>query len=56
MVELYFWIMGVYFEPQYSLARKILNKVIAMVSIIDDTFDVYGAYEEVKLFTEAIER
>lgn len=56
MVECYFWILGVYFEPNYSLARRILTKVIAMTSIIDDIYDVYGTPEELKLFTEVIER
>ncbi|KAG6619463.1 hypothetical protein I3842_Q097700 [Carya illinoinensis] len=48
--------MGVFFEPQYSLARRIMTKVIGMASIIDDTYDAYGSYAELKLFTEAIER
>jgi (-)-germacrene D synthase len=48
--------VAVYFEPQYSLARKILTKVIAMTSIIDDIYDVYGTLEELEPFTEAIER
>uniref|UniRef100_A0A2N9GC24 Terpene synthase N-terminal domain-containing protein n=1 Tax=Fagus sylvatica TaxID=28930 RepID=A0A2N9GC24_FAGSY len=56
VVECYFWIVAVYFEPQYSLARKILTKVIAMTSIIDDIYDVYGTLEELEPFTEAIER
>ncbi|KAJ9671856.1 hypothetical protein PVL29_025515 [Vitis rotundifolia] len=56
LVESYFWILGVYFEPQYSLARRIVVKVIALISIIDDIYDVYDTFEELKLFTEAIER
>ncbi|KAJ4945394.1 hypothetical protein NE237_022048 [Protea cynaroides] len=56
LVECYFWIVGVYFEAHYSLARMNLTKIIVMTSIIDDTYDVYGTYEELKLFTDAIER
>ncbi|CAI9768293.1 unnamed protein product [Fraxinus pennsylvanica] len=56
IVECYFWILSVYFEPQYSLARKILTKVIAMASILDDIYDVYGTLDELALFTDAIER
>ena len=56
MVEGYFWIVGVYFEPQYALARKIMSKVIAITSIIDDIYDAYGTYNELEIFTEAIER
>ncbi|XP_040988567.1 (-)-germacrene D synthase-like [Juglans microcarpa x Juglans regia] len=56
VVECFFWIVAVYYEPQYSLARKILTKVIALTSIIDDIYDVYGTLEEIEIFTEAIER
>ncbi|KAJ7948511.1 (-)-germacrene D synthase [Quillaja saponaria] len=56
VVECYFWILGVYFEPEYYMARRFLTKVIAMTSIIDDIYDVYGTLEELELFTEAVER
>ncbi|KAK5772538.1 hypothetical protein PVK06_048828 [Gossypium arboreum] len=56
VVEGYFWIMGVYFEPQYSLGRKMLTKVIAMASIVDDTYDSYATYDELIPYTNAIER
>ena len=56
IVECYFWIVSVYFEPQYSLAREILTKVISMISILDNIYDAYGTLEELEPFTEAIER
>ncbi|CAI9757118.1 unnamed protein product [Fraxinus pennsylvanica] len=56
VVECYFWILGVYFEPEYSISRKILTKVIAMFTVIDDIYDVYGTLDELALFTNAIER
>ncbi|XP_052178428.1 (-)-germacrene D synthase-like [Diospyros lotus] len=56
VVECYFWVMGVYFEPKYELGRRILTKVIAMNSIIDDTYDAYGTFEELVLFTDAVEK
>ncbi|KAG4215821.1 hypothetical protein ERO13_A01G200800v2 [Gossypium hirsutum] len=56
VVEGYFWIMGVYFEPQYSLGRKMMTKVIAMASIVDDTYDSYATYDELIPYTNAIER
>nr|KJB13475.1 hypothetical protein B456_002G080400 [Gossypium raimondii] len=55
VVEGYFWIMGVYFEPQYSLDRKMITKVIAMESIVDDTYDSYATYDELIPYTDAIE-
>ncbi|KAL1103017.1 hypothetical protein V6Z11_D05G407500 [Gossypium hirsutum] len=56
VVEGYFWTLGVYFEPQYSLGRKIFTKVIAMSSIIDDTYDSYATYDKLIPYTAAIER
>lgn len=56
LVECYFWISGVYFEPKYGLARKFVTKVISMTTIIDDIYDAHGTLEELTLFTNAIDR
>ncbi|XP_022717942.1 (+)-delta-cadinene synthase isozyme XC14-like [Durio zibethinus] len=56
LVECYLWILGVYFEPHYSLARMFMTKVIAMTSILDDIYDAYGTHEELEIFTKAIHR
>ncbi|CAK9136861.1 unnamed protein product [Ilex paraguariensis] len=56
LVECYFWILGVYFEPKYFFARKLMTKVIVLASTVDDIYDVYGTLEELVLFTDAIER
>ncbi|XP_004294317.1 PREDICTED: (-)-germacrene D synthase-like [Fragaria vesca subsp. vesca] len=56
MVESYFWALAVYFEPEYHLARMMLCKFVAIITIVDDIYDVYGTYEELELFTEAVER
>ncbi|KAM7468981.1 hypothetical protein LguiA_007164 [Lonicera macranthoides] len=56
LVEIYFWALGVHFEPQYSLSRKFLAKVSTLTTILDDTFDVYGTLEELVLLTDAIDR
>ncbi|KAF7141331.1 hypothetical protein RHSIM_Rhsim06G0189400 [Rhododendron simsii] len=56
-VELFFWILGVYYEPQYCLAIMILSKVIALISILDDLYDASNAsIEELVLFNDAIQR
>nr|WBO38676.1 terpene synthase 5 [Aquilaria agallochum] len=55
IVECYFWILGIYFEPQYAIGREITTKAIALTSILDDIYDVYGASEELDLLTTAIE-
>ncbi|KAK8479548.1 hypothetical protein V6N11_016757 [Hibiscus sabdariffa] len=56
LVEGYFWMLGVYFEPCYSIARTFVTKVISLISILDDIYDAYGTYEELQIFTEAIYR
>ncbi|MBA0771044.1 hypothetical protein Gotri_019573 [Gossypium trilobum] len=56
LVEGYLWVLGVYFEPQYSFAREILVKTIVMISIMDDTYDSYGTLEELQLLNNAIQR
>ncbi|XP_069155349.1 sesquiterpene synthase 9-like [Solanum lycopersicum] len=56
LVECYFWILGVYFEPKYSRARKMMTKVLKITSVIDDTFDAYATYDELVAFTDAIQR
>ena len=55
-VESYFWTAGVYFEPQYALARIILVKIFVILSPIDDIYDVHGTIEELQLFTDAVHR
>ncbi|KAF8408838.1 hypothetical protein HHK36_004907 [Tetracentron sinense] len=55
LVECYFWGLGVYFEPQYASGRILMTKLVSIVSIIDDIFDVYGTLEELQLFNDAIQ-
>ncbi|KAF8408842.1 hypothetical protein HHK36_004911 [Tetracentron sinense] len=55
LVECYFWAIGVYFEPQYTLGRILMGKIISIVTIIDDIYDLYGTLEELQLFTDAIQ-
>ena len=56
IVESYFWMLGVYFEPQYSKGRVMLVKVITMLAMMDDIYDSYGTLHELQLFTLAIQR
>ncbi|KAL6127443.1 hypothetical protein ACLB2K_070808 [Fragaria x ananassa] len=57
VTEVYFiWVLSVYFEPQFSFARRTSCKVTAILSIIDDIYDSQGTLEELELLTEAIQR
>ncbi|KAL9275107.1 Isoprene synthase, chloroplastic-like protein [Drosera capensis] len=42
--------------PQDGDCRKAMAKLIAVLCVIDDIYDVYGSLEELKLFTLATER
>ncbi|MFQ6635369.1 hypothetical protein Gotur_012383 [Gossypium turneri] len=48
--------LGVYFEPHYAIVRNFETKVICLISILDDIYDAYGTYEELEIFTKAIQR
>ncbi|KNA11925.1 hypothetical protein SOVF_130630 [Spinacia oleracea] len=55
-VECHFWSIAMYYEPQYSFARLLLSKVLLVISILDDSYDAYGTFEELELLTQAFER
>ncbi|CAL5004164.1 unnamed protein product [Urochloa decumbens] len=56
LVEMYFWKMGVFYEPYYSYSRIMLTKLILFVSLFDDLYDNYSTTEESQIFTTAMER
>ena len=56
MMECCFWGLAVYFEPQYRTGRELMAKLIIIMTAIDDTYDAYGTFDELELFTETIER
>ncbi|TMX05068.1 hypothetical protein EJD97_002558, partial [Solanum chilense] len=57
IVESLLWIAGMMFEPQKNeYCRTMLTKVLAMVTVIDDIYDVYGTLDELEIFTDAIQR
>nr|XP_043626346.1 (3S,6E)-nerolidol synthase 1-like [Erigeron canadensis] len=52
----YLWPMAGITDPCLSEPRIELTKVIALVYIIDDIFDVYGKLDELVILTEAVQR
>ncbi|KAL5707045.1 hypothetical protein ACHQM5_025141 [Ranunculus cassubicifolius] len=56
LMENFLWTIGVNFYPQANYFRKGLTKLNALVTIIDDVYDIYGSLEELELFTVAVER
>ncbi|KAF9617721.1 hypothetical protein IFM89_038221 [Coptis chinensis] len=56
LAESFLWSVGVTDEPQYSYCREVATKIITLITVIDDFYDVYATYDEAKLFTDAVER
>ncbi|PHU01414.1 (-)-camphene/tricyclene synthase, chloroplastic [Capsicum chinense] len=55
IVEAFLWIVGTMFEPQHSNFRRMLTKVAALVTAIEDIYDVYGTLDELEVFTHAVD-
>lgn len=56
MVESFLYAGGIAFEPQHASPRKWLAKVINLILIIDDVYDIYGSLEELECFSNAVQR
>ncbi|MED6183503.1 hypothetical protein PIB30_038432 [Stylosanthes scabra] len=56
LTESFFWSLGIVPHPNFSYCRKELTKVAALVTVLDDVYDVYGTLDELELFTDAVER
>lgn len=56
IVESFLWSVGVAFEPQHSHFRNWLTKAITFIIVIDDVYDIYGNFQDLQLFTNAIVR
>ncbi|XP_037493565.1 (-)-alpha-terpineol synthase isoform X3 [Jatropha curcas] len=55
-MEVFLWAVGGLYEPQYAYFRRILTRVGALVTVVDDIYDVYGTFDELQLFSDAVER
>ena len=55
-MEGFFWGTTFHFQPQHSYARIAITKSVAMLTIMDDTYDNYATVEEADLFTEILEK
>ena len=56
MVENFFWTVGIISDPQHGNGRRLLTKVVALITAIDDIYDCYGTLDELEIFTTAVER
>ncbi|XP_013644819.1 1,8-cineole synthase 1, chloroplastic-like isoform X1 [Brassica rapa] len=55
IVENYFVAVGIIYEPQFGNARRIISIVNALVTTIDDIYDIYGTLEELEIFTAMVD-
>ncbi|XP_031480939.1 trans-ocimene synthase, chloroplastic-like [Nymphaea colorata] len=56
LAESYLWGVTTCPEPQHSDSRKVLGKLVALLSVLDDVYDLYASIDEVELLTKASER
>ncbi|KAH7856149.1 hypothetical protein Vadar_033306 [Vaccinium darrowii] len=56
LMECFLWTVGMDFKPQFVYRRKAATIVNALITTIDDVYDVYGTLDELELFTNAVER
>ncbi|CAN6913833.1 unnamed protein product [Brassica oleracea] len=56
IVELHFFVISMYFEPQFSSARIMLTKFYTVETITDDTFDRYASISEAENLANSLER
>ncbi|KAH9751690.1 TPS27 [Citrus sinensis] len=52
LVASFLWSMGIGSEPQFAFCRRIVTIAIALITVIDDIYDVYGTLDELELFTD----
>ncbi|WCJ18633.1 Terpene synthase 5 [Euphorbia peplus] len=56
LVEAYTLVVGLIFEPQYSISRMFVCKFIAVAVPLDDFYDSYGTIEEFQVLTSTLQR
>lgn len=55
-MESFMWTVGIGFQPELGYFRRMSTKVNALITVIDDVYDVYGTLEELELFTNVVEK
>nr|GMC87959.1 (-)-alpha-terpineol synthase-like [Ipomoea batatas] len=56
LVEGFLWAVGFTPDPQFEYCRKISTKLSVLLTILDDLYDVYGALDELEIFTDVVQR
>ncbi|KAJ4840101.1 hypothetical protein Tsubulata_024911 [Turnera subulata] len=56
MVEIYYWALTVFPEPEHAFCRVTLTKWAVISAVLDDMHDAYATFDELQLFLNTIER
>lgn len=56
LVEMYFWMTVIVYEPDYSYSRIMLTKLVLYIALLDDIYDNYSTTDESNIFTTAFKR
>nr|QNV69587.1 myrcene synthase [Cinnamomum camphora] len=56
LLESHLFSIGVVVEPQYSQCRVAITKALVLFTAMDDFYDVHGLPEELKVFTDTVNR
>ncbi|KAL0370601.1 UNVERIFIED_CONTAM: Isoprene synthase, chloroplastic [Sesamum angustifolium] len=56
LMESFFWTVGMISEPQFSKCRVGLTKVVKLITVLDDIYDVYGSADELELLINAVDK
>ncbi|KAI3839595.1 hypothetical protein MKW92_041387 [Papaver armeniacum] len=55
-LETFYWVVGCHFEPKFSNYRRQLTKLSCLLATTDDMCDIYSSFDEIKMFSEAVDR
>ncbi|CAN1783565.1 Probable terpene synthase 3 [Linum perenne] len=56
VIKCYMWPLGGFIKPGYTAGRIFVTKITALISALDDIFDVHGTIDELELVAQVIER
>ncbi|KAK1368638.1 (-)-alpha-terpineol synthase [Heracleum sosnowskyi] len=56
LVASFFWSLGTSGEAHHKYCREVLTKIIELIGVYDDVYDIYGTLDELECFTDAVER
>jgi hypothetical protein len=55
-VEAYTWSYILYYEKDFEMARMMVTKITALLTVMNDTYDVHATIEEKRQLNTAIQR